>query len=597
MSEPTDERLRLLDDLERKIGTDPVAAAQSLREFLIPNPFNAPAYRLLARALDELAHPSTRLGSVRANAPGTAALLDSARAALCAKDYQTAGTIVRDRLLTRPGDIDALCLMAELAFELNYELDAENLVRLALEFEPDSASSRIELARLLNNRDRSLEAMAELERVLRREPDNLFAQVAYAAALGRSGQYEDAAKLYGSLLQRLPGEAPLWTTYGQLLKTMGRADEGVAAMRRATQLAPRTGENWWNIANVKTAAFDVAEIATMGEVLDRNDLSPDDRAHIHFALGKAFEDGGDPAEAFVHYRSANAIRHQSFNYDSEAVAAQVDTSIRLFTRKFFEERTGWGSAARDPIFVVGMPRAGSTLIEQILASHASVEGTRELLAIPTISAELGQDRGGYFRNVGKLDREECRSLGEDYIARTRGLRVTDRPFFVDKMPDNWLHVGLIHLLLPNAKIIDARRHPLACGFSNYKQNYLKSHLFSYDLGAIGRHYRDYVRLMAHFDAVLPGRIHRVFHEALVENTESEIRRMLDYLELPFDPACLRFHETERPVRTPSSEQVRRPIRRQGVDQWRAFEPWLDELKAALGPVLDAYPEVPEFGFK
>jgi tetratricopeptide (TPR) repeat protein len=365
-------------------------------------------------------------------------------------------------------------------------------------------------------------------------------------------------------------------------------------MRQATKLAPDSGEAWWNLSNLKTVHFDAADIAAMRAAIDRHDLGEYDRFHLHFALGKAYEDVGDAAEAFAQYDRANAICSRSSNYHPEAITAEVNASVRLFSRQFFDERMGSGAAARDPIFVLGMPRAGSTLVEQILASHPEVEGTKELPNIPIIAQELGWDSGEYFRGIAALDRDQLRVLGEEYVERSWTQRMTDRPYFVDKMPSNWLQVPLIHLLLPNAKIIDARRHPLACGFSNFKQNYSKGHAFSYDLTTIGHYYREYVRLMTHIDSALPGRVHRIFHERLVDDTEGEIRRMLDYLELPFDSACLRFYETDRAVRTPSAEQVRKPISRNSVDQWRIFDPWLGPLKAALGPVLECYPDAPDF---
>jgi tetratricopeptide (TPR) repeat protein len=396
------------------------------------------------------------------------------------------------------------------------------------------------------------------------------------------------------LLELSPDEPGLWSAYGFMLKTMGRPDDGLRAMRRATEVAPRSGEAWWNLSNVKTARFEEADIAAMRAALDDADLGDQDRFHLHFALGKACEDAGDVAAAFDHYDRGNAIRRRSANYQPNAVTKEVDANLKFFSREFFDARSGWGNPARDPIFIVGLPRSGSTLIEQILASHPLVEGTKELPDIPIIARELGRGRGGYYRNIAELDRDQTGDLGREYLDRARTQRPTDRPHFIDKMPTNWLHVGLIHLILPNAKIIDARRHPLACGFSNFKQLYVEGHTFSYDLKTIAQYYADYVRLMAHFDAVLPGRIHRVIHEQLVEDTEGEVRRMLDYLELPFDPACLRFYETDRPVRTPSAEQVRKPISREGVDQWQAFEAWLGPLKESLGPVLDAYPGVPDF---
>jgi hypothetical protein len=331
----------------------------------------------------------------------------------------------------------------------------------------------------------------------------------------------------------------------------------------------------------------------MNSALESVTATEHDRFHLHFALGKAFEDLGNASKAFAHYDQGNSIRRRSMPFTPEVVTADVDDSIRFFSSEFFERRIGFGTNESDPIFVLGMPRAGSTLIEQILSSHPLVEGTTELPDIPLIAKGLGRGGPQYFRSVEALNAGEARELGERYLEQTRLRRMTDRPFFVDKMPNNWGHVPLIHLLLPNAKIIDARRHPLACGFSNFKQLYVGGHSFSYDLTSIGRYYSDYVRFMEHIDTVLPGRIHRVIHERLVDDTEGEIRQMLDFLGLPFDEACLRFYDTERAVRTPSSEQVRRPISRAGLDQWRTFEPWLGPLKEAHGPVLNSYPDAPD----
>jgi hypothetical protein len=321
-------------------------------------------------------------------------------------------------------------------------------------------------------------------------------------------------------------------------------------------------------------------------------LSDDDRLQLHFALGKALEERRDDADAFVNYAEANRIRAAQMLYDPRLIREHVDQSTALFTRDFLDSRKEAGFDAPDPIFVLGMPRAGSTLIEQILASHPAVEGTSELHDIILLSHRLASDGRRYLKSLAELSNEDLCALGREYVERTRVMRRTHRPFFIDKMPANWSHVGFIRLILPHAKIIDARRHPLACGFSNFKQHYARGQGFSYSLDTIGRFYSDYVRQMAHFDAVAPGAIHRVIHEELVANSEAEIRRLLDYLELPFDDACLRAHETKRAVRTPSSEQVRRPITSEGVDQWRRFEAWLGPLKEALGPVLDAYPAVP-----
>ncbi len=332
--------------------------------------------------------------------------------------------------------------------------------------------------------------------------------------------------------------------------------------------------------------------------LRRNDLSEEDRFHFHFSLGKAFEDAGDYAKSFEHYEQGNRLRREMVQYEAEETSEQMRRSKQLLTSEFFAAREGWGSSAPDPIFIVGLPRAGSTLLEQILSSHPLVEGTMELPDIIDMARSLGGGRARgeaskYPEVLAELSADQLRELGDQYIANTRIQRKTDAPFFIDKMPNNFAHVGLIQLMLPHAKIIDARRHPLGCCFSGFKQHFARGQHFTYGLDDIGRYYRDYVELMAHFDAVLPGRVHRVIYETLVDDTEREVRRLLDYCGLPFDERCLRFYENDRAVRTASSEQVRRPIYRDGVDHWQHYESWLEPLKRALGPVLESYPAVPE----
>ncbi len=327
----------------------------------------------------------------------------------------------------------------------------------------------------------------------------------------------------------------------------------------------------------------------MEEALTQPDLGAGGSSHLHFALGKALEDQQQPARAFPHYEEGNRLRREGIPYDAAETTEQVDRTIAFFTPEFFAARDGWGCPAPDPIFILGMPRSGSTLVEQILASHPLVEGTAELPDIPLLARKLfGRDGGP--EALAALSADDVRSLGEEYIERTKVQRREGKPFFIDKMPNNWVHVGLIRLILPNAKIIDARRHPLDCCVSNFRQHYARGQGFSYSLEDMGRYYADYVRLMAHFDRVQPGRVIRVIHEQLVDDPEAEIRRLLDALGLVFDPACLAFHETKRAVRTASSEQVRRPINREGIGQWRAYEAWLDPLKQALGPVLEVWSE-------
>jgi hypothetical protein len=351
-------------------------------------------------------------------------------------------------------------------------------------------------------------------------------------------------------------------------------------------LKPTAGEAWWSLANLKTVKFTEEDIAAM-ELAARNpELQDDDRFHIDFAIGKALHDAGRSDEAFAHYSAANARRRQYHPFRRSEVTNLVDRSIELFTAEILA--LPGGCMAPDPIFIVGMPRAGSTLVEQILSSHSQVEGTSELPDMPAL-ARMG---GRYPIEATRLDSEERRAAGETYLKRTAVQRRTERPFFIDKLPNNWMFVPFIHSILPNAKIIDARRHPLSCCMSNFRQHFARGQDFTYDLSDLGHYYADYVRLMSHVDGVLPGRVHRVIYERMVDDTEAEVRRVIDYCGLKFEPGCLEFHKTERPVRTASSEQVRQPIYRGGTEEWQRYEPHLDQLKEALGEVLDVYPDAP-----
>jgi tetratricopeptide (TPR) repeat protein len=388
-------------------------------------------------------------------------------------------------------------------------------------------------------------------------------------------------------------------SYGHALATAGRQKDSIAAYRRCLALAPTLGEAYYSLANLKTFRFDEAELHTMRTRLASADITNEDRAHFHFAIGKALEDSGSYAESFDHYAQGNKLRAAVIGYDPEATTALMRRAKELLNKEFFAAREGFGTPAADPIFIVGLPRAGSTLIEQILASHSLVEGTMELPDILAMAAELGYKPGqaqdcAYPQVLAALSARQCRALGERYIEQTRIQRKTNKPFFIDKMPNNFQHIGLIRLALPNARIIDARRHPMACCFSGFKQYFARGQRFTYGLEAIGRYYRDYVELMAHFDAVIPGRIHRVIYENMVGDTEGEVRRLLAFCGLPFEAATLSFYANERAVRTASAQQVRQPIFREGIDQWRHYEPWLRPLRDTLGEVLSAYPDAPQF---
>lgn len=574
----------------RLLREDARAAAAQARAILSRAPASADALRLLAAALrrigDDEAAGRAELDAIAASVADP--LLIRAAEALLDNDLAAAEHLLRPRLKEKPTDVAAIRMMAELAARLGRYGDAENLLRRALELAPAWGPARANLATVLYKQNRSEEAVAELDRL-----DGLDEEAhrnLRAAALGRLGAYEEAITLYEAVLARTPRQPKVWMSLGHLLKTVGRSADSVAAYRRAVALAPGLGEAWWSLANLKTIRFADADVAAMAAALDRPDLGEDDRLHLHFALGKAHEDDGEPDRAFAHYAEGNRLRRAGIDYDPDEISGHVARSIALFTPDFFAERAGWGCPDPDPIFILGMPRAGSTLIEQILASHPDVEGTMELPDIPMLARRLNgrrrkADPSLYPEMLAGLSAAELRALGEEYLRTTRVQRKTDRPFFLDKMPNNWAHVGLIRLILPNARIVDARRHPLACGFSNFKQHFARGQGFSYDLAEMGLYYRDYVALMDHFDAVQPDAVVRVIHEELVDSPEAGIRALLDALGLPFDPACLAFHENARAVRTASAEQVRRPINREGLESWRAFAAHLGPLEQALGPAL------------
>jgi len=490
---------------------------------------------------------------------------------------------LRAHLKDDPFDVAAIRMMAELAGRIGRYKDAEALLRRALELSPDFTAARANLAVVLHRLNRPAEAIAELNIVTQDEPDHPGHANLKAAALGRIGGFDEAIVLYEQVLAQMPRQPRIWMSYGHMLKTVGRQADGIAAYRRALDLAPGLGEVWWSLANLKTIRFDDTDIAAMEAALQQADISTEDRFHLDFALGKAYEDRREAEAAFRHYAAGNALRRTTVQYDADETTRFVDDSIATFTAGLFAAREG--CPAPDPIFILGMPRAGSTLVEQILSSHSLVEGTSELPDIPALARTIA----GYPAGVATLSADELAAIGADYLRRAAIQRRTDKPFFIDKLPNNWARAGLIRLILPNAKIIDARRHPLGCCFSNFKQHFARGQAFSYDLAEMGRYYRDYVRLMDHLDTAMPRPPHRVFYEAMVDDTEAQVRALLDACGLEYEAACLAFHQTERAVRTASSEQVRRPIFSEGKAAWLPFASYLDPLRNTLGDVLTMYP--------
>jgi tetratricopeptide (TPR) repeat protein len=506
--------------------------------------------------------------------------------ALYENRLDVAERLLKAHLKEDPFDVAAIRMLAELAARIGRMKDAENLLRRAVELAPSFTAARANLALVVSRLGRPAEALELLDEVFRAEPEAIGHLNLKAATLGRLGDFDEAIRLYEAVLERAPKQARVWLSYGHMLKTIGKQTEGIAAYRRAIALNPALGEAWWSLANLKTVEFDDQDIAAMRAALEGPGLTDEDRFHLDFALGKAMHDAQRTAEAFAHYAAGNALRRKQQPFQGEDVTRTVDRSIERFTADVLA--SPGGSDAPDPIFIVGMPRAGSTLVEQILASHPLVEGTSELPDLPAVARE----RKGYPGSAATMTADERQAAGEAYLKRASVQRRTDRPYFVDKLPNNWLFVPFIQLVLPNAKIIDARRHPLGCCFSNFRQHFARGQDFTYDLADLGRYYADYVRLMAHVDTLLPGRVHRVIYERMVADTEQEVRALLDYCALEFDPACLAFHETERAVRTASSEQVRRPIYRDATDEWQRYAEHLGPLKEALGEVLDSYPAAP-----
>jgi tetratricopeptide (TPR) repeat protein len=495
-------------------------------------------------------------------------------------------------LTANPDDPEALALLADIFVRQSRRAHAEAALEKCVALAPDFDGARFSYAHILYQRQKATEALPHVEHLLARAPRDAAYRNLMAACLTLVGEYERVNAIYEDLLADYDQQPKIWLNYGHTLRTVGRRDDAIAAYRRCIDLAPDLGDAYWSLANLKVETFSADQREVMQAQLRRPDLADEDRLHLHYALGKALEDEGEAEASFAHYVRGAEIRRRGVPYRAQDTTVLMERTKALFTPEFLAARAGSGDPAPDPMFIVGLPRAGSTLVEQILASHSQVEGTMELPDLGLIAHDLDRDarrRGGRYPDVlAALAPADFAALGGRYLETTRIHRKLGRPFYIDKMPNNFQHVGLIHLILPNARIIDARRHPMASCFSAFKQHFAEGQDFTYDLTDLGLYYRDYVALMAHFDAVLPGRVHRVIYEDMVEDPEGQIRRLLDYCGLPFEEGCLNFHKNDRAVRTVSSEQVRRPIFREGLDQWRRYEPWLKPLEAALGPALETW---------
>ena len=509
-------------------------------------------------------------------------------------ELEAAETLIRSYLLKNGDHIEAMRLLARLGIARKVYFDAQVLLAAVLERAPDYRIARQEYAFVLIELHRHQEARRELEQLMGDEPQNRALKSLYAAASAGLGEHQRAIDLYRELLVGTAADADTHLSIAHALKTLGESQAAIGAYRRAADCRTDFGDAYWSLANLKTYRFTPQELTRMRSALAAPSTALEDRYHLCFALGKACEDLGDFAQSFHHYRLGNELKRPECRYRPELIEGNTAQQIAVCTAEFFAHRASWGNASPDPIFIIGLPRSGSTLIEQILASHSQVEGTQELPNVQQIVSRLRGfgpegDEPRYPRILTTLAAEEFAKLGDEYLAETRVYR-SGKAFFIDKMPNNFRHVGLIHLMLPGARIIDARREPMACCFSNFKQLFANGQEFTYSIEEIARYYRTYLELMRHWDRVLPGRVLRVYHEDVVEDLEGSVRRVLDFCGLEFEPQCVAFHENRRSVRTASSEQVRQGIYREGLEQWKNFAPWLEPLHSALGDALRTYRE-------
>jgi tetratricopeptide (TPR) repeat protein len=504
--------------------------------------------------------------------------------------------VLRMYLAQHGEHIEAMRLLGRICIARGLRADAERLLEAVVQRAPGYRAARADYARALLAQHKYVRSRQEIQQLLELDPDNRTYLRQYGEACIRLGDYEPGISLYRRLLgDAQPGresaELHMWIAFS--LRTKGHQTEAIQGYRAAIAAWPESGEAWWGLANLKTYRFSLDDIARMRAAEAAPATSLVDRYHLCFALGKALEDQNDYAESWSCYERGNALKRAEVRHLPRFAEAHVRESKQVCTREFFDTRRGWGVADADPIFILGLTRSGSTLIEQILASHSEVEGTHELADIQRIVTALrGRDTDienpRYPGILAQLGTQDFRRFGERFMADTRIYRQTQRPFFIDKLPDNFRDIGLIHSMLPNAKIIDARREPMACCFGNLKQLFSGGQEFSYSIADVAHYYRNYLELMRHWNEALPGWILTVHHEDVVENLEGSVRRILDFCGLRFEPACLEFHKTERNVRTASSEQVRQPISREVVDRWRNYEPWLGPLKDGLGDALSTY---------
>ena len=624
---PGDARARLVIGAARRRLGDLAAARSMLSEVAAVKPQSSEAHYELGLALAQAGERDEAIASLRraaalegdfaqawralseqlylaGDAPGATQAYDehvrvavkdaNLRAAIAAlRDgrAEDAEAQLRPYLRAHPGDLGAIRLLAESLGLRHRHEEAELILNHCLRLAPGFTAARFTYALTLYEQNKAEEAIAELEALRKLRPDEPHVLSMLAACHVLRMDHEKAILLLENLVARHPREAKFWISYGQSLRIVGRRDEAIVAYRRALAEDPCAGDAYWSLADLKIGALDEADIAAMTALVENPALPSQARVPFHYSLGRAYEDCGGYEASFAHYAKGARLRRGLLPNDPEQNAAIVESLKRQFTPAFFAEREGWGLADAAPIFVVGMPRSGSTLIEQILGSHSQIEATMELPFVLGISNALNPRGGGaaaYPLSLASLPRARLRELGQQYLDACASYRRRGAPYFIDKMPANLFHLGLIKLMLPNAKVIDIRREPMGCCFSVFKQYFFRGQNYSYDLGELGRYYRDYVSLMAHYESVLPGFIHRLHYDELIDDAPGQTHRLLDFVGVDRQDACLEFWRNDRPISTHSSEQVRRPIYRDGLDLWRRYDPWLGALREGLGEALESW---------
>jgi predicted Zn-dependent protease len=558
-------------------------AIGSLRHALALKPDMPGGWRLLGdlltRTADQAAAESAYARHVQ-EAVADPVLMQAGRA-LVQNDLAKAEKVLRARIEMHPSDVAALRMLAEACTRLGRYADAENLLAQCLALLPGFIAARHNYAVVLFRQNRAEAALPHIRQILAQSPGDPSYRNLLAACLAMTAEYGAAIETYRDVLRDYPDQPKIWLSYGHALKTAGHSAQALLAYRTAALQAPGYGEAYWSLANMKGDALTDDDLGVMQTQLARADLAPEDRFHLHYAIGYMLERRAQYEDSFTNYAKGAALRRAGISYDADRTTAQFDRIRAVMTAEFFAERHGAGCMDEAPIFIVGLPRSGSTLIEQILSSHSAVEGTMELPELANIAREIGGGEGDYLDALGRLSARDLAGLGGLFLQRTRIYRKTSKPIFIDKMPNNFVHIGLIRLILPRARIIDARRHPMAACFSAFKQHFARGQHYTYDLTELGRYYSDYLRLMAHFDSVLPGFVYRVHYESMVQETRTEIQNLLENCCLSLEEGCFRFFESDRAVRTASSEQVRRPIFTSAIDNWRHYEAWLGPLAKAL----------------